>query len=264
METPGIESVGISVTYGGVLAVDGVSLVAAQGRITGLIGPNGAGKTSLFNAMNGLLRPAGGFVVVGGERVGGGWSRGRVFRELGRTFQVPQICDGLTVLENVGIGLEARLCGWNPLRQFVLGAGGRLRVSRAVGEALALCSIEGIAGVSASVLTSGQRRLVELARVLAAGTSMLLLDEPSSGLDEEETAALGALLSRVVKERGIGVLLVEHDMGLVMEICEHIYVLNYGQLIFEGSPAQTRASELVREAYLGIEDPHHGSLSGVE
>jgi ABC-type branched-subunit amino acid transport system ATPase component len=143
--------------------------------------------------------------------------------------------------------------GRNPLRQFVSGPAQRRATDAQTGSALEICGIGAIANVQAAILSTGQRRLLELARVIAGGFRVLMLDEPSSGLDEEETVSFGQILTEVVRDRGIGVLLVEHDMALVMSICEYIYVLDFGTMIFEGSAAETQASEVVRKAYLGQE-----------
>jgi ABC-type branched-subunit amino acid transport system ATPase component len=241
------------VNYGGNVAVSDVSLAAPLGRITGLIGPNGAGKTTTFNACNGLLRASSGTVRLFGTDVTGLAPPARARMGLGRTFQRVEICNTLSVRRNVALGREARESGANPFRQ-VFGTGAqRRRIDAATDEALDLCQISDIADTRASALSTGQRRLVELARALAGGYRFLLLDEPSSGLDEEETRRFGAILQAAPQEQPLGILLVEHDMALVMTVCQWIYVLDFGQLIFDGSPQQVQASELVRAAYLGDE-----------
>jgi ABC-type branched-subunit amino acid transport system ATPase component len=145
------------------------------------------------------------------------------------------------------------MVGSNPLRQVLTSPGQRHSIAAVTESALDVCGIADLAGRTVGTLSTGQRRLVELARVLAGGFRLLLLDEPSSGLDEEETERFGAILTEVVDERGLGILLVEHDMALVMGVCDHIFVLEFGHLIFEGTPAETQSSELVRAAYLGSE-----------
>jgi ABC-type branched-subunit amino acid transport system ATPase component len=163
------------------------------------------------------------------------------------------LCESLTVEENVALGHESGLAGRNVLHQIVASPK-RLRETRAAAwSAMELCGITDLAGQQAGALSVGHRRLVELARCLAGPFDLLLLDEPSSGLDRAETTAFAEVVSRVVEERGIGVLLVEHDMPLVMSMCEHIYVLDVGTLLFEGTPEGVRSSDRVRAAYLGRE-----------
>jgi ABC-type branched-subunit amino acid transport system ATPase component len=159
----------------------------------------------------------------------------------------------MTVRQNVEIGVEARRAGRNPLRQFTATRGDRASVTAAVDEAIERCGLGAIADDVVATLPTGRRRLVELARVLASGFSMLLLDEPSSGLDEEETAAFAEILTDTVDDLGTGILLVEHDMSLVMKVCRQIHVIDFGTLILSGTPAQVQASDAVRAAYLGTE-----------
>jgi ABC-type branched-subunit amino acid transport system ATPase component len=155
------------------------------------------------------------------------------------------------VAENVALGWEASRAGRRWRTQLAAGRGeDRIRLEAAAG-AMSLCGISDLAGRQAATLSTGQRRLVDLARALAGPFDVLLLDEPSSGLGEEETAEFAQVLRRVVSERECGVLLVEHDMSLVMNVCDYIYVLDFGRLIFEGEPATVAASELVHTAYLG-------------
>jgi ABC-type branched-subunit amino acid transport system ATPase component/ABC-type branched-subunit amino acid transport system permease subunit len=241
----------LTVRFGGVHAVDGLSLTARAGLITGLIGPNGAGKTTTFDTCSGLTRPSSGRIVLHGIDVTRDGPASRARRGLGRTFQRTELFNSLTVRQNVALGREASLAGANPLA-YVLGSrsGGRL-VARAADEALALTGTARIADTQVGLLPIGQRRLVELARALAGPFDLLLLDEPSSGLDPEETRQLGQVLRAVVRERDCGVLLVEHDMTLVRQVCGYIYVLDFGQLIFEGTPDGMRSSDQVRAAYLG-------------
>lgn len=251
----GLEVQGLGVRFGGLVAVDGLSFEAPLGRITGLIGPNGAGKTTTFDACSGLNRRFDGRVLLHGDDVTdlGPAARGR--RGLGRTFQRVELCDSLSVLENVALGREAGQGGSSPLKQLVAPPAERTATEASAWSSLELCGIADLADRRAGELSTGQRRLVELARVLAGPFDVLLLDEPSSGLDRDETARFGALLQRIVAERGVGVLLVEHDMGLVMGICDHLYVLDFGKLIFEGTPQEVGDSPVVRAAYLGDDVP---------
>jgi ABC-type branched-subunit amino acid transport system ATPase component/branched-subunit amino acid ABC-type transport system permease component len=243
----------LTVRFGGLTAVSKLNLVARTGKIAGLIGPNGAGKTTTFNACSGLVRPARGHVMFNGQDVSSLGSAGRARRGLGRTYQHIELWDSMTVAQNVALGREAGFAGRSVLRQFLPKPGDRSKVMEAAADAISLCGLENEADTVVASLPTGKRRLVELARCLAGSFSIVLLDEPSSGLDQYETEMFGRILLRVVEERGIGILLVEHDMRLVMEICAYIYVLDFGQEIFEGTPAEVGASTVVRDAYLGSE-----------
>jgi ABC-type branched-subunit amino acid transport system ATPase component len=253
LDQPGLEVSELRIAYGGNVALNSATFAAPLGRITGLIGPNGAGKTTTFNACNGLLKPTRGEVQLFGSDVTRRGVAARARMGLGRTFQQVQVCAGMTVRQNVALGAEVRLVGRNPLRQLTSSVAQRREVLRRTDEALEVTGISHLADTSASVLSTGQRRLLELARVIAGDFRMLLLDEPSSGLDEEETAAFGRILTYALANRGVGILLVEHDMSLVMSVCEYIYVLDFGTMIFSGTPAETQTSDIVRKAYLGEE-----------
>ena len=254
----GLEVSGLSVAFGGLVAVSDLSLSAPRGRITGLIGPNGAGKTTTFNSCSGLVRPAAGRISFDGRDISALSPPRRGQLGLGRTFQIMQLGESLTVAENVSLGREAAAAGSRVLGQLYDPPGERAASAAAVGAALELCGITAIAHERAGTLSTGQRRLVELARCLAGSFSVLLLDEPSSGLDDGETRELSTILQRVVAERNVGILLVEHDMSLVMGVCSHIYVLDFGTLLFEGSPREVAASPVVRAAYLGEADAETG------
>jgi ABC-type branched-subunit amino acid transport system ATPase component len=243
------------VRVGGITAVDGASLVAPTGRITGLIGPNGAGKTTTFDVCSGLLKPTHGSVELDGHSLVRTGPGGRARAGVGRTLQRIELFDTLSVWENVRIGSEGPSAGPNPLRHLLGSRAAEREVQQATSDALELCGLTAVRHIAAGELSTGQRRLVELARCLAGAFRVLLLDEPSSGLDPAETERFGEILQRVVADRGIGVLLVEHDMNLVMDVCEHIYVLDFGRVLFEGSPCEVAASPIVRAAYLGDDDP---------
>ena len=241
----------VTVRFGGLTAVNGVTLAAPPGRITGLIGPNGAGKTTTFNVCSGLQRPTAGRVAFDGHDVTPASASARARLGLGRTFQRMQLFDSMTVADNVALGREAGLTGGNPVRLLLPAPGDARQVSDATGAAIELCGLGRLANRRAGSLSTGERRLVELARVLAGQFSLLLLDEPSSGLDRVETGRFGEILTRTVSERDTGILLVEHDMALVLTVCDYIYVLEFGTLIFEGTPDEIRDSKIVRAAYLG-------------
>jgi ABC-type branched-subunit amino acid transport system ATPase component len=247
----GIEVRNLSVRFGGLRALDEVSFAAPLGRITGLIGPNGAGKTTAFNACSGLNRRYTGDVLLHGRNVNGLSPSARARRGLGRTFQRMELGDTLSVSENVLLGREASQAGASPTAQLLARPNEKHEAIHSAWAAMELCGITSLADTQVGALSTGQRRLVELARCIAGPFDVLLLDEPSSGLDRDETARFGELLQRVVAERGVGILLVEHDMELVMRVCQHIYVLDFGELIFEGTPSAVASSETVQAAYLG-------------
>lgn len=247
----GLRVEGVEVRFGGLVALDRVTLKAEPGRITGLIGPNGAGKTTTFNACTGLIRPAKGRVRIAGTDVSRSGPAARARRGIGRTFQQPELFDTLSVRDNVEAGAEGSLAGANPVAHFLAKPGQRAQVRASAQRAMDLCGISHLANTQAVFLSTGQRRLVELARCLAGPFGLLLLDEPSSGLDRTEATRFGQILRNVVAERGVGVLLVEHDVALVLEICQHVYVLDFGELIFDGSPQEILASPIVQAAYLG-------------
>jgi ABC-type branched-subunit amino acid transport system ATPase component/branched-subunit amino acid ABC-type transport system permease component len=244
----------LTVRFGGVQAVSGLTFAAPTGRITGLIGPNGAGKTTTFNACSALVRANSGEILLHGHDVTRHGPPHRARRGLGRTFQRTELFNSLTVRQNVAMGREASLAGANPFDQVFGSRRSNRLIKDAVGEAIALTGIATIAETQVGVLSIGQRRLVELARALAGPFDVLMLDEPSSGLDGNETALFADVLKTVVAERGCGILLVEHDMTLVREVCDYVYVLEFGQKIFEGSVHEMETSAEVRAAYLGSVD----------
>ena len=250
-QSRGLEVADLHVRFGGNIAVDGVTLHASAGRITGLIGPNGAGKTTTFNACSGLLKPTSGTVRLDGRDISRVGPAGRARRGLGRTFQRMQLFDSLTARENIAIGCEGGFAGRNPLRHLISSRMDRRTVALAAQDAMTLCGITELADLQVGTLSTGQRRLVDLARCLAGNPDVLLLDEPSSGLDHDESRRLGEVLRRTADDRGVAILLVEHDLSLVLGLCEQIYVLDFGHMIFAGSPDEVSASPLVHAAYLG-------------
>jgi ABC-type branched-subunit amino acid transport system ATPase component/branched-subunit amino acid ABC-type transport system permease component len=243
----------LKVAFGGLVAVNGATIDAPTEKITGLIGPNGAGKTTVFNACSGLNRPSRGRITLDDVNITRWSPSRRARRGLGRTFQQMELFDNLTVQENVALGFEASSADANPLRHFASSPRHKRRIAQATDLALSHCDLHEIAERTAGSLSTGQRRLVELARCLAGPYQILLLDEPSSGLDRVETARFGEILRRVVDERGLGILLVEHDMALVTDICDYIYVLDFGEPIFQGTPVEVMSSPVVQAAYLGGE-----------
>jgi ABC-type branched-subunit amino acid transport system ATPase component len=229
----------VTVRFGGVLALGDVSLEAPAGAVTGLIGPNGAGKTTLFDVVTGIRRPEAGRVRLGGRDVTRVKPHGRARLGMSRTFQRLELFGSLTARENVALAAGTR-------RRH--GAGGRARPD--VATVLAQVGLQAEADTPADLLPTGQARLLELARALATGPQVLLLDEPSAGLDPDETAALGRVLGALAGE-GLAVLLVEHDMDLVMGVCRQVVVLDAGTVIAVGSPAAVQGDPAVRAAYLG-------------
>lgn len=246
---------GLAKRFGGVRAVDGVSFEVAEGTIAGLIGPNGAGKTTVFNLVTGNTRPDAGRVVFDGTDVTG-WRPHRVVaRGIARTFQSIRLFGSMSVLENVLVGADARLSAG--LIASILGTPAQRREERQAREealeALDLVGLADRAARAAGSLAHGERRRLEIARALAARPKLVVLDEPAGGLNEAETAGLAGLVRRI-RARGATVLLIEHDMSLVMGVCERIVVLEDGRKIAEGSPTEIRTDPRVVEAYLGVEE----------
>jgi branched-chain amino acid transport system ATP-binding protein len=230
-----LEVTGVSVHFGGVTAVDDAHISADAGAVTGLIGPNGAGKTTLFNVITGVQPPSSGTVSLNGTDVSRLPTYRRARLGMARTFQRLELFWTLSVLDNVLVAAEQA------------GDPNPADTARAVLERVGVAEL---ADEQAGSLPTGSARLVEVARALACEPKVLLLDEPASGLDETETRQLGVLLRRLAAE-GLAVLLVEHDMSLVMDICDSVSVLDLGRVIASGTPAEVRIHPLVIEAYLG-------------
>ncbi|MEU7898941.1 ABC transporter ATP-binding protein [Nonomuraea sp. NPDC049152] len=248
MSTLAVE--GVCVAFGGVRALSEVSFTVPDGQVCGVIGPNGAGKTTLFDVVSGLRRPQSGRVLVAGTDVTGVSAVRRARAGLRRTFQRTQVFGRLTVADNVLAAMEWR-GGGGGVPADLAGLPGRRRLEAArrerVEEVLDLCGLLPLRDAYAAALPVGQRRLVELARALADRPAVLLLDEPTSGLDADQTARL----REVVAALDTTVLLVEHDMGFVMDTCDHLVVLDLGKVIATGPPSSIRADPVVRAAYLG-------------
>jgi ABC-type branched-subunit amino acid transport system ATPase component len=244
----------VTVRFGGIVAVNEATVYANGGRITGLIGPNGAGKTTFFNACTGRNRPESGTVQLGDDRLDGHGNAYRAHRGLGRTFQRMELFESLSVEDNVKGGPSAYFSSFRVLGPLYATRKETKEVERRATDAMERCGISHLARKTVVDLSTGQRRLVELARAIATPFKFLLLDEPSSGLDAAETHAFGRVLTDHVAESGVGILIVEHDMALVSEICERIYVLDFGKIIYEGTTKDALSSALVRSAYLGEAD----------
>jgi branched-chain amino acid transport system ATP-binding protein len=233
-----LEVSGVTVAFGGNLALEDVALSAEAGKITGLIGPNGAGKSTLFDVVTGLRKPVAGTVIMDGRDVTREGPSKRARRGLARTFQRLELFGRLSVRDNLLVAAEL-----GPHRR---------NASEVVDEIIERLDIGDIADESSDELPTGIGRLVEVARALAVKPSLLLLDEPAAGQDPEETERF-ALLLRTIADRGAAILLVEHDMELVMEVCDQVFVLDLGRIIASGPPDVIRKDEKVLAAYLGTE-----------
>ena len=235
----------MSVTFGGKRAVDALNLAVQPGQLVGLIGPNGAGKTTTIDAITGFV-PAGGSISFDGAEIGELSSTQRARTGLGRTWQSSELFDDLTVLENLQVASE-RVTFRGFVRDLFAPRNDDVAELLAILRSL---DLEGAASLFPTELSHGQRKLVGVARSLAARPKLLCMDEPAAGLDTEESQALGKRIRHLV-DGGLSVLLIDHDMGLVLTICDYLYVLDFGQLIAEGTPAEIRADKKVISAYLG-------------
>ncbi len=237
---PALEVREVSVRFGGNLALDNASLTAEPGQITGLIGPNGAGKTTMFNVITGLLTPTSGRIMINDEDVTGLKLHKRARKGLARTFQRLELFTMLTVRENIRVAADVR-------GRWAKDGGDNGELTQTIIERVGLSDV---ADARVTSLPTGQGRLVELGRALACKPRVLLLDEPASGQDDTETERFGQLLVELAHE-GTAVVLVEHDMSLVMEVCDQVHVLNLGHMIAKGEPSSVQHDDAVLDAYLG-------------
>ena len=237
-----LEVVQVNVRFGGNHAVRDVDFTVEPGRITGLIGPNGAGKTTTFNVITGLLEPSTGKVVLDGKDITRLPPHKRARMGLARTFQRLEVFGSMTARENILTAAEIHK-RWSRDHR---------NPAEVADEVIDRIGLSAIAGDRVDSMPTGFARLVELGRALATAPRILLLDEPASGLDETESETFGQLLQELAAD-GMAVLMVEHDVGLVMRICEWIHVLDYGALLAEGTPADIQANPDVLDAYLGAE-----------
>jgi ABC-type branched-subunit amino acid transport system ATPase component len=256
-----LEARGVTVRFGGLVALNEVSVSVPPATIVGLVGPNGAGKTTLFHVVSGLLRAQEGDVYLAGRRVTGATPAKRAHLGLARTFQQLELFMGLTVREHVVLAYRVRNQRrrlWSDL--VTLGALHRTSADEnaRVDHLVDLLGLTSVANTSAGALPLGTSRRVEVARALATGPTVVLLDEPSSGLDAHETAQLGAALRTVVEEEKVSMLLVEHDVAMVLGLSSAVNVLDFGVKIADGTPDEIRANPAVRAAYLGDDEAVEG------
>jgi branched-chain amino acid transport system ATP-binding protein len=249
-----LEVENLSLQFGGVKALDGVSLDVAPGSITALIGPNGAGKTSAFNAISGFYKPKTGTVRLDGVDITAVPARSRAKLGLARTFQNIALFRGMTVLDNIKLGRHAHLRSNVLDALFYYGRARREEMQlreEIERDVIDFLELDHIRNVPVAILPYGLQKKVELARALAMRPRILMLDEPVAGMNREETEDMARAILDVRDEWGVTVLLVEHDMGMVMDISDHICVLNFGRRIAAGTPAEVRRNDDVIRAYLG-------------
>ncbi len=253
---PILEVRDVVVRFGGITALDGVDVSVGPGELIGLVGPNGAGKSTLFGVCSGLLKPTRGKVSLMGEDVTGASPQTRARRGLGRTFQHPEMFRGLTVRQHLSLGYRMRHDPSRLWKDMITGAGWRKTDQREIERTdnlLDHLSLTSVADDVVDNLPLGTTRLVEVGRALANEPKVVMLDEPLSGLDANETRRLAQALKSTVSVEGISFLLVEHDVPMVLGLCSNIFVLDFGRLIAQGDPETIRDAPEVKAAYLGDE-----------
>ena len=245
---PLLDVSGLSVAYGGVVAVSDVDLQVPEGTVYGLIGPNGAGKTSMVDALTGYTRAAGGRITFGGRDIGGLRPYRRARLGLARTFQSVELFGDLTVDENLLVASE-HVTVASALRDLFLPQRSPDRAG--VDWAISVCGLEDVVDRYPSEISLGKRKLAGIGRALARQPRLVLLEVPAAGLDTDESLELGRQLVALPREHGVTVLLIDHDMGLVLSVCDQLMVLDFGRQIAAGTPAEIRDNPRVIEAYLG-------------
>ena len=246
-----LDVAGVSVSFGAVRALDGVSLSVREGEFVGLIGPNGAGKTTFFNVVSGFVRPSAGRLRLSGRRIDGLAPAERSRRGIARTFQNIGLDKGATVADNLRVARDGGPLLAELARSFGSGAKAAAQLEARAETLLDRLGLGGTLGQRVDALPVGTAKLVELVAVLLRRPRLLLLDEPASGIGPAERVRLGRLLRDLHREEGLSVLMIEHDMALAMSTVDYLYVLDFGTLLAEGQPQEVRADPRVVEAYLG-------------
>ncbi len=268
-----LQTRGLTVTYGGLNANDQVDIDVEAGRLTGLIGPNGAGKTTFIDAITGFTKPSGGVITFNGQEINDVTPDKRAHLGLSRTFQSLELFEDLTVRDNLLVAAE-RPRWYSPIVDVFHPTRKDPALEEQVDWALSVIGLQDIGDRLPSDLSHGQRKLVGVSRALAANPKVILLDEPAAGLDTTESQVLGSHLRKFL-ERDITVFLIDHDMGLVLNVCDYIYVLDFGRIIAHGTPSEIRADPAVIGAYLGehageeqareghdVSEVHHAHVAG--
>jgi len=245
----------VSKIFGGLSAVSSVNIYLDKGELVGLIGPNGAGKTTIFNLFTGVYKPTKGEIRLNGEKIDGLKPFQITRKGIGRTFQNIRLFSDLTVLDNVRIAyhIHAKYGIFSAITRLKRYKIGEKEITDKAMEFLKIFNLDEKADEIAKNLSYGEQRRLEIARALAVQPQVLMLDEPAAGMNPQETAELSELIAFIREKFGLTILLIEHDMSLVMKICERLYVLDYGMVIASGSPQEVRENRKVIEAYLGEE-----------